>query len=380
MQPTTSTTKPTYTMIAAAVLAVFTLHGAAMYGLGQMQAKPIVLPKPKPIEIEFVQIQEKPKEVPLVIADEVVIPVNQPKVVTRSAVTPIPPPAQATRREIKSASTPPKMFTQETQRQPVKSEVPKTEAPKADASKTETPKTESSNTNTSINQTSKILSNHKQSQGHTVNIGNTGAAGGKTASAGATSGTSGKGTGNGASSGQSTQSSAPKGSGTGASGGNTGGSQLGAGGGSYTITNANASWKRKPNLSFANAYEYNPKTTSVSATISVDASGKITSVSVSSTGDRALDREIVRRIKQYSLNPHLSGGQAVSGKVTISLSLSGFSVKKDNKKQDKKESKTAKSDKSEDKAPKTENKKSEEAKTPEEPKAESSAEGGSSGE
>lgn len=87
-----------------------------------------------------------------------------------------------------------------------------------------------------------------------------------------------------------------------------------------------ASWVSAPNLHFSaeQAVDFNPRNKSVIVTFNFSKDGSINGVTISTTGDRSLDREIRNRIARAKLHPQIVGGMARSGTASVNLMLSGF--------------------------------------------------------
>lgn len=84
-----------------------------------------------------------------------------------------------------------------------------------------------------------------------------------------------------------------------------------------------ASWRVKPNLHFSaeEAAEFNPKATAIQASFWFDEKGKISQISISSTGDSRLDRQIKTRLARASLHPQKQNGVARAGQATATLEI-----------------------------------------------------------
>lgn len=81
---------------------------------------------------------------------------------------------------------------------------------------------------------------------------------------------------------------------------------------SLTLNSAqvNASWDKKPDLSFSADDGFSPRKKTVTATFSFDERGKISGVSITSTGDKSMDREIKRRFASAKLKAQGGSGSA----------------------------------------------------------------------
>lgn len=81
---------------------------------------------------------------------------------------------------------------------------------------------------------------------------------------------------------------------------------------SLTLSSAevNASWDKKPDLGFGADEGFKPKNKTVTATFSFDERGKISGVSITSTGDRSMDKEIKRRFASAKLKAQGGSGTA----------------------------------------------------------------------
>ena len=301
--------EPKASVIAGAILAVFALHGLAGYALSQMEIKAIVIPPPEPIEIELLKTPEpEPEVVELIIADSPSISPSP------SVAAPTPAAQSAHQLDNQPISEPADSAAPETPEQAAQPEIlkdtpdtPETQQETQQETPQETPKEplDSTAEQQALEAARARAAAQAQRQANTA-----------------------QGTGNNNNNNNNNNNSNPPSNKT---------PSIPTGGDSYTITNANASWKSKPNLRFNNGHEYTPKTTTISVTLAVDASGKITSANPSSTGDKALDREIARRIRQASLNPFSVNGRAQAGKGTVTLALSGFNVRTPSTKDTKKD-------------------------------------------
>lgn len=98
----------------------------------------------------------------------------------------------------------------------------------------------------------------------------------------------------------------------------------GAGGGELKGQNlsiSNASWKSKPNWNGLTSEKLSGSANFV-ATLTIDANGKITSVSGVNTGDKSLDRQISQALRRARLHPFKSSsGQPMSGTATFSTTV-----------------------------------------------------------
>ncbi|UYZ67507.1 energy transducer TonB [Moraxella bovis] len=98
----------------------------------------------------------------------------------------------------------------------------------------------------------------------------------------------------------------------------------GAGGGELKGQNlsiSNASWKSKPNWNGLTSEKLSGSANFV-ATLTIDANGKITSVSGVNTGDKGLDRQISQALRRARLHPFKSSsGQPMSGTATFSTTV-----------------------------------------------------------
>ena len=83
---------------------------------------------------------------------------------------------------------------------------------------------------------------------------------------------------------------------------------------------SNASWIRKPNFSGIHSDEIKGNV-SVTATLTIDAKGSITGVSGVSTGDRELDKQIMREIRRAKLKPFKQGNNTLTGTATYPISI-----------------------------------------------------------
>ncbi|MDO5050463.1 MAG: hypothetical protein Q4D68_01870 [Moraxella equi] len=98
----------------------------------------------------------------------------------------------------------------------------------------------------------------------------------------------------------------------------------GAGGGELKGQNlsiSNASWKSKPNWNGLTSEKLSGSANFV-ATLTIDANGRITSVSGVNTGDKGLDRQISQALRRARLHPFKSSsGQPMSGTATFSTTV-----------------------------------------------------------
>lgn len=79
---------------------------------------------------------------------------------------------------------------------------------------------------------------------------------------------------------------------------------------SLSSAEVNASWAKKPDLSFSADEGFNPKNKTVTAQFSFDEQGRISNVTISSTGDKAMDRQIKRRFASARLKAQGGSGTA----------------------------------------------------------------------
>ncbi|USZ14910.1 hypothetical protein NGM44_00465 [Moraxella sp. FZFQ2102] len=91
-------------------------------------------------------------------------------------------------------------------------------------------------------------------------------------------------------------------------------------GGQDLGTISNASWARKPNFANLNSNEITGNV-STTATLTIDDKGRITAVSGVSTGNKQLDRDIVREIKRARLKPFKKGNNTLSGTATLPINI-----------------------------------------------------------
>lgn len=91
-------------------------------------------------------------------------------------------------------------------------------------------------------------------------------------------------------------------------------------GGQDLGTISNASWARKPNFANLNSNEITGNV-STTATLAIDDKGRITAVSGVSTGNKQLDRDIVREIKRARLKPFKKGNNTLSGTATLPINF-----------------------------------------------------------
>ncbi|STZ55464.1 Uncharacterised protein [Moraxella lacunata] len=98
----------------------------------------------------------------------------------------------------------------------------------------------------------------------------------------------------------------------------------GAGGGELKGQNlsiSNASWKSKPNWNGLTSEKLSGSANFV-ATLTIDANGRIISVSGVNTGDKDLDRQISQALRRARLHPFKSSsGQPMSGTATFSTTV-----------------------------------------------------------
>lgn len=84
---------------------------------------------------------------------------------------------------------------------------------------------------------------------------------------------------------------------------------------------SNASWQRRPSWDGLTSEKLSGSA-SFTATLTIDASGKITAVSGVNTGDKALDRQITQAIRRAKLKPFKSsGGQPMSGTASFGATV-----------------------------------------------------------
>ncbi len=83
---------------------------------------------------------------------------------------------------------------------------------------------------------------------------------------------------------------------------------------------SNASWIRKPDYRGVNSAEIKGNI-SGTATLTIDAKGSITGVSGVSTGDRELDRQIMREIRRAKLKPFKQGNNTLTGTATYPFDI-----------------------------------------------------------
>ncbi|UZA17776.1 energy transducer TonB [Moraxella bovis] len=99
--------------------------------------------------------------------------------------------------------------------------------------------------------------------------------------------------------------------------GGAGGSELKG----QNLSISNASWKSKPNWNGLTSEKLSGSANFV-ATLTIDANGKITSVSGVNTGDKGLDRQISQALRRARLHPFKSSsGQPMSGTATFSTTV-----------------------------------------------------------
>lgn len=297
------------------------LHGVAGVGLGQIQIQAFKKPKPpKPIEVQFINMQEAPTP-PVEIAEaapEPIAPIKQAAPVQTAPRLKKPPKANSPQNNS------PKPATKEnTQSQSKPLDKPRLDKPKLDntkldnqskpptSSQTEIPASALVNRSTSsiINSKSGTNPNHSAPASGSADANKPPAGmGGGAKPAGAGAG----GTGGG-------KKSEGKSGNDGAGGASAGGS-----GGVIKISNANARWKAKPNISVnedllddSRVKNFNP-----SFKLSVNEKGDITSVSVvSGTGSSKLDRELTRRVRAGKLHPFSENGVAKRGEGTVNIAI-----------------------------------------------------------
>ena len=100
--------------------------------------------------------------------------------------------------------------------------------------------------------------------------------------------------------------------------GGTGGGELK---GQNLGTVSNASWKSRPNWSGLTSEKLSGSANFV-ATLTIDANGRITSVSGVNTGDKGLDRQISQALRRARFHPFKSSsGQPMSGTATFSTTV-----------------------------------------------------------
>lgn len=100
--------------------------------------------------------------------------------------------------------------------------------------------------------------------------------------------------------------------------GGTGGGELK---GQNLGTVSNASWKSRPNWNGLTSEKLSGSANFV-ATLTIDANGKITSVSGVNTGDKGLDRQISQALRRARLHPFKSSsGHPMSGTATFSTTV-----------------------------------------------------------
>lgn len=83
---------------------------------------------------------------------------------------------------------------------------------------------------------------------------------------------------------------------------------------------SDASWIRKPDYRGVNSAEIKGNI-SGTATLTIDAKGSITGVSGVSTGDRELDRQIMREIRRAKLKPFKQGNNTLTGTATYPFDI-----------------------------------------------------------
>lgn len=107
-----------------------------------------------------------------------------------------------------------------------------------------------------------------------------------------------------------------KGADTGNKGGGSGSELKG-----QSLSISNASWERRPNWSNLSSDKISGSA-SFTATLTIDASGRIVAVSGVSTGDKSLDRQIEQAIRRAKLKPFKSAdGQPMSGTASFGTTV-----------------------------------------------------------
>ncbi|MDO4897313.1 MAG: TonB family protein, partial [Moraxella sp.] len=84
---------------------------------------------------------------------------------------------------------------------------------------------------------------------------------------------------------------------------------------------ANANWRSKPRFIGLSSETVKGAVT-VQATVTINAQGRITNVTITSTGDRALDQQIRSAIRRASFHPFKNDkGQVLSGTATFPINV-----------------------------------------------------------
>lgn len=279
-------------LVAGALVGVVLLHVAVGYGLGQMQPNTIVLPKPKPMQVQFINLIEDKAPPTLPAVPDTPAP-TPPKPVESTPTPPKPaepkptPPKPVQAKPVPTPHKPiePKPAVKTPAPTPVATPTPtQTQAPVAAAPTPEpiapqTPAPQATPAPTPAPPAPAPVSTAPPAPPAPA-----------------------------ASSSKPTASAA-----------DTGPVKL-------SSAQVQASWLSAPNLHFSadEAMDFNPRQKSVTVTFKFNAQGSISGVTVSGTGDRALDREIKNRIARAKLHPQVINGTARAGTATVNLTLSGF--------------------------------------------------------
>lgn len=284
--------------VVATLAGVVLLHVAVGYGLGQMQMNKIVLPEPKPMQVQFINLIEDktPPTLPATPVSDVPAPTPpkpaEPKPTPRKSVPPKPIPP----KPVESKPTPPKPIEP-------KPTPPKVAEPKPVPIKTPAPTPIQTSAPTPVPAQAPVAEQTPVTPAPVAPPATPAppvspAPAPVPAQAPAAPSSSSK---------QATTAT------------DTGPIKLSSG-------QVQASWVSAPNLHFSadEAMDFNPRKKSVTVTFKFNAQGAISGVTVSGTGDRSLDREIKNRIARAKLHPQIINGTARAGTATVNLTLSGF--------------------------------------------------------